>query len=354
VIAPTLSQLASAPFPWFAEIAQPGGIAVSSRVRLARNLDRTPFPGRASARELKDVADQVRAAARSCPSLAEAAEFRLAKLDAMERQILLERRLVSADLDATPTGRSVLVNDDETVSLMVNEEDHLRLQILLPGFRPADALGRAQRIDMELLQHLTPAFDPKLGFLTSCPTNLGTAMRASVMLHVPGLALTDRLDGVVRGLVRLGFAVRGAFGEGEDTVAHFIQVSNQSTLGETEEEIVAGLEHYVGSVIWAEENARKHLLREQRELLYDHVGRAYAIVRFAHYLTTKEALDCMSALRLGVEMQLFNTLTHQTIQRLCRELQPGHLQMTIGERPESGERDRLRAAWARKAVSQVS
>jgi protein arginine kinase len=345
-----LQQLAASPLPWLSEVAAPGGIAVSSRVRLARNLAGLPFPNHASAREMDDVADQVIAAADACPALSDLACYPLAKLSPVERQVLLERRLTSADLNANPTGRAVLVACGETISIMINEEDHLRLQALLPGFCPAEALARAREVDLEFLRHLTPAFREDLGFLTSCPTNVGTALRASVMLHVPGLVLTDRLEAVGRALSRLGFAVRGAFGEGDETVAHFVQVSNQSTLGETEDEIVADLEHYVRSVIWAEENARTYLMREQRDLLYDHVGRAYAIVRFAHYLNTKEALDCISALRLGVELQLFRTLTHDTINRLCRELQPGHLQMAFGLRPDSAERDRLRAFRSRAAV----
>jgi len=346
-----LRLLAARPFPWLAEVAMPGGIAVSSRVRLARNLADTSFPNRASARDLDRVTAQVCAAVKAGSSpLREVSPIRLADLSPVERLVLLERRLISADLDAKPAGRAVLFTADESASLMLNEEDHLRLQVLLPGLRVTEALDQARQIDLDLLARLAPAYRDDLGFLTCCPTNLGTALRASVMLHVPGLVLTGRITEASRALTRLGFAVRGAFGEGEETVAHFIQVSNQSTLGETEEGIVADLEHYVRTMVWAEENARKFLVRQQRDLLYDHLGRAYAIVRFAHYLTTKEALDCISALRLGVELGLFSTLTHDTIQTLCRELQPGHLQMALGAQPDSGDRDRLRATRARASV----
>ncbi|MBT7163683.1 MAG: ATP--guanido phosphotransferase [Victivallales bacterium] len=347
----TLQDLAATALPWLVEDSSSGGIAVSSRIRLARNLVGFPFPNRASALELHSVTEQIRAAAATCGELAKATHFPLAELSAEERLVLLERRLVSAELHCSPTERAVLVAPDEATSLMVNEEDHLRLQVLLPGFRMAEALARARAVDTGLLAGLAPAFRRDLGFLTSCPTNLGTALRASVMLHVPGLALTGRLEAVSRALLRLGFAVRGAFGEGEGTVAHFVQVSNQSTLGETEDEIIADFEHYVRSLIWAEENARKHLLRERREVLYDHVGRAYAILRFAHYLTTKEALDCISALRLGVGLQLFDKLTCDTIQRLCRDVQPGHLQMALGSQADPVERDRLRAARTRAVVT---
>lgn len=347
-----LHLLASRPLPWLAEVADPGGIAVSSRIRLARNLAGMPFPNRASARDLRSVIGQVRAAVDAGGScLRDASLLLLSDLSPIERLVLLERRLISADLDAKPADRAVIVSPEETASLMLNEEDHLRLQVLLPGLRVKEALDRARGIDTDLLARLTPAFREDLGFLTCCPTNLGTALRASVMLHVPGLVLTGRIEETSRALFRLGFAVRGAFGEGEETVAHFIQVSNQSTLGETEDEIVADLEHYVRAVISAEESARKHLVRQQRDLLYDHVGRAYAIVRFARYLTTKEALDCVSVLRLGVELGLFSKLTHETMQTLCRELQPGHLQMILGAQPDSADRDRARATRARAAVS---
>ncbi|MDX9978643.1 MAG: ATP--guanido phosphotransferase [Lentisphaeria bacterium] len=348
---PVLQQLASRPLPWLAEIAEPGGIVVSSRVRLARNLAGVPFPHRAAAGDLRGVLDQVRAAAKAGDGLGGATCFQLADLSLVERLVLLERRLTSADLNADPAERAVWVTPDETASLMVNEEDHLRLQVLLPGLRLGQALDQARRLDTALLARLTPAYRDDLGFLTCCPTNLGTGLRASVMLHLPGLVLGGRIEPAVRALSRLGLAVRGAFGETQETVAHFVQISNQSSLGETEDEILANLEHYVRSLVWAEENARKDLVRRQKDLLYDHVGRAYAIVRYAYCLTSKEALDCFSALRFGVELGLFGNLTHDIIQQLCRELPSGHLQMLQGTQPESAVRDRWRAARARAALA---
>ena len=225
---------------------------VSSRIRLARNVAGLPFPNRASAQELRTAKKRIQAAAGACPALSEAVHFPLAELSSDQRLVLLERRLISPELQHGSTERAAFVLPDESASLMVNEEDHMRLQVLMPGFRLAEALARAQAIDTGLLAHLAPAFREDLGFLTSCPTNLGTALRASVMLHVPGLVLSRRMEGASRALLRLGFAVRGAFGEGENTVAHFVQISNQSTLGETEEEIVADLEHYVRSLVYAE------------------------------------------------------------------------------------------------------
>lgn len=340
-----LQELASRPLPWLAETAPPGGIVVCSRLRLARNLADFPFPHRASPTDLRRVCDQVRQVVRAV--WREALCFPLAELSDVERLVLFERRLMSADLGEHRADRDVWVAPDEVASLMVNEEDHLRLQVILPGFRLAEALAEARRLDLALLARLTPAFCEEFGFLTCCPTNLGTGMRASVMLHVPGLVLGGHLETTVHALAHLGLAVRGAFGESEKGVAHFIQVSNQSSLGESEEEILVRLEQQVQALVRAEENARKRLVRREKDVLYDHLGRSYAIVRYAHYLTSKEALDCFSALRFGVELGVFSQLTHDIIQRLCHELPAGHLQMALGTQPDSASRDRLRAARAR-------
>jgi protein arginine kinase len=268
----------------------------------------------------------------------------------VDRLVLLERRLVSRELSQSGAGSAVLVRTDESASIMVNEEDHLRIQAMLPGFCLRAAWQQADAVDSVLAASLTMAFTEELGFLTACPTNLGTGMRASVMLHLPGLMLLGLIPGVVRAAEKLGLAVRGAYGEGTEATGNLFQVSNQSTLGESESEILERVERVVRQLIENEKCARLRLVRRQRRRLYDHVGRAYGSLRHAYLLSSAEALGWLSAVRLGVELGLVSSVGLAMIHELMISTQPGHLQKLAAKSLSSHERDALRADVVRNRI----
>jgi protein arginine kinase len=304
-------------------------IAVSSRVRLARNVSGAPFPARCS-RELRSrISERIRSA---------------------QRDILLERRLASRELCSAGPGGALVVTGDGRLSLMINEEDHIRIQAVFPGLSLSEAWETASRTDRALSERLDYSFDDTWGYLTSCPTNLGTGLRASVMLHLPALGLAGMMEPVVHAVQTLGFEVRGALGEGTEAVANMFQISNQSTLGESETEIMRRLEALIRQLIWHEQNARIRLTRKERDTLYDTVGRAYGILRYAYSLTTREALNGLSAVRLGVDLSMFSGLSAATIDKLFLAVQPGHLQWRAGQALSSDQRDTYRAGLARDAI----
>lgn len=307
------------------------GPAISSRVRLARNLLDTTFPGRA-AEEIRDrVWCRVLDAFNQVQDGGRFLRWRMDELEGLDRELLFERHLISRELAERQAGCGVLVSEDECRAVMVNEEDHLRLQSLQPGLNLQDAWDAADTLDNDLEKTLTYAFSGKLGYLTACPSNVGTAMRASVMLHLPGLCLTDEIKPVINAVSKIGLAVRGLWGEGSEASGHMFQISNQMTLGRPEPEIIAHLEQIVLEVIEHENNARTRLMESSKIRLQDHVGRACGILSHAKMMSTGEALDLLSALRLGVDLGLTEGLIRREIDQLFIKIHPAHLQKTAGE-----------------------
>jgi len=342
-----LDQLVQRPAPWLSETAPEVSVAVSSRVRLARNLADCRFPGRAELAARREVLTRVFEAAAALPQLQPALAFEMTALDDVDRSILLERRLISRELYVCGAGSGVVIKTDESLSLMVNEEDHLRLQAVAPGLDLGRAWDLAAEADNALTSVLKLAFKPGLGFLTACPTNVGTGLRASVMLHLPGLVMDGLMEGVMNAAARLGFAIRGLLGEGSEATANLFQVSNQSTLGESEEAIIQRLERIIRQTCWHEENARLRLVRRHRNRLYDCVARAYGILREARLLSSREAIEHLSSLRLGVELGMFTEVTSTIVNNLVAAVQPGHMQKRAGRELTPPERDALRAQLVR-------
>lgn len=320
------------------------GPVISSRIRLARNLDRFHFPDRASKKTRSQLWKEINTALDALP-VDEGVFLRweMEELSAMDREVLFERHVISRELAGRKTGSGVAVRDDECVAIMVNEEDHLRIQSLQPGLDLGAAWGVADRIDNGLEKTLTYAFSGKLGYLTACPSNVGTGLRASVMLHLPGLVLTGEIKPVMNAVSKIGLAVRGLWGEGSEASGHMFQISNQITLGRSEAEIIAHLEQIVLEVIEHEKNARGRLLEAQAIRLHDHVGRAYGILANAGLMTTSEALDLLSALRLGADLKIFDGPVRREIDRLLIEIHPAHLQKGAGGPLSAEERDVRRA-----------
>jgi protein arginine kinase len=326
-------------------------IAVSSRVRLARNIADAAFPDRAGEEERVRLWERLREALCAAPALAGAVAVDYAAEPPLHRQLLFERHLVSREHAGRGRGSGLVVREDERLSAMVNEEDHLRLQALSPGLGLLETWRRVNALDDEVDGRVAYAFSPRLGYLTACPSNVGTGIHASVMLHLPALVLLGEIEPIVKGAHKIGLAVRGLWGEGTDAAGNMFQVSNQVTLGEREEAIVGNLEQIVLEIVEHEENARARLLRKKTPLLRDRVGRAAGILTQAHLLSTKEALDQLSALRLGMETGILPALGKPAVDELLLFVQPAHMQMLAGKRLRTSERDEARAEMVRTRLA---
>lgn len=351
-----LSELCEKRPPWLPEaISETDSlIAVSSRIRLARNLSQWHFPNRLNAAGLNEVLERVISVL--SPRQGRNGEWNvlpMSDFDETERELLFERRLISRDMCSEVTGRAVAVHRELPVSIMINEEDHLRIQVLLPGNDLENAWCSCRNIERKLAGKLSFAITRRLGALTACPTNVGTGLRASVMLHLPAMNLLGYLEGVNNALLRLGFAMRGTFGEGTEATGSLVQVSNQYTLGETEEMIISRLVSTVKDLCEYEHQARRRLKCRDIQKLCDQVGRAYGTLRHARMLSSTEALNCWSLLWLGIEAKLFSRLDKATLLDLFTGLQPGHLQHRLAVAVSSPERDRIRADMFREALARV-
>jgi len=325
---------------------------ISSRVRLARNFADAPFPGRAGEEAGVRLWERIRAvlcglSSMPAPVIAGGNE----EIDELGRQVLLERHLISREHAGKGRGSGVVLSGDGAIAVLVNEEDHLRLQAMLPGLRLEEAWSRIDDVDTELERAVEYAFSPRWGYLTACPSNVGTGMRASVMLHLPGLVLMDEMGPVVRGIQKIGLAVRGLQGEGTAADGHLFQVSNQMTLGEREADLVATLDQIVREIVGHEMNARARLRQKREALFRDRVGRAAGVLANAHVLSSKEALDLLSVLRLGGEAGIIKIARPEALDRLMLWVQPGHVQWTEGRRLSQGRRDQARADRVRAGVA---
>jgi protein arginine kinase len=237
---------------------------------------------------------------------------------------------------------------------MVNEEDHLRFQVIFSGYQPFEAYCAVHALERDLSDRLPFAFHETWGYLTACPSNTGTGLRASVLIHLPGLVLTKEIDGVVRGITQMGFAVRGLFGEGSDVAGNLFQVSNQVTMGRSERDLLGLLDEVVGQLITCEENARETLFRDARAKMEDKIWRAYGILNHAHLLTSQEFMNLASAVRLGIGLHIIRDVPMCTLNELVVETQPSHLQYMAGRRLEAPDRDAFRAEWVRKKIKTSS
>ncbi len=325
-------------------------IAVSSRIRLARNLAGIPFPACAQDELRREISAQICDAVNSRNFGGKVHLFEMEALLPLDREILFERHLASREFIDRPQGASLLVRTDEKLALMVNEEDHLRLQGIAPGFCLKELYQAVSLVDDRLAKKLDFAFDDKLGYLTSCPTNVGTGMRASVMLHLPALTLSGRIGATIQGINKLNLAVRGIYGEGSDNRGNFYQVSNQSTLGESEEEIIERFSAVIDQLINFERGARIQLLEKDRFGWLDFVGRSFGILRYAYKLTSGEALNYLSGVRAGVDMKLFDRLNATTVNALWLSIQSAHLQKLTGRILTESDRDIQRAALCRERL----
>jgi protein arginine kinase len=357
---------------WLQPQGPESDVVVSSRVRLARNLAGFPFVSKLSderaielSHSLRDTLLQTGAAVVSESGAAptEMVWIEMAEVSPLVRLLLRERHLVSRDLAPVPEerpaqpGRAVAFARDESFAVMVNEEDHLRLQSLAPGFQLARAWEGAQALERALDGQIEPAFDRDVGYLTCCPTNVGTGLRASVMLHLPALGMVrSEIEKVFAAAQRTGLAVRGLYGEGSRAFGDYYQVSNQVTLGRSEEDLLTELGELVPAIVRFERTLRENLLRERRAALVDKISRSFGLLRTARAMPTDGALSHLSSLRLGLHLGLWSELDAADLARARVQIQKGHVQALNqdppqGELMETSERDRLRAAYLRKLLA---
>ncbi len=329
-------------------------IVMSSRVRLARNIRDAAFPGWGKKPERIRVLEMIRPAVESLPEMQGAFTEAMENLSALDKQILVERHLISREHAAKSAGSGLVLSRDESLCVMINEEDHLRMQALRPGLQLRQAWGVVDHLDSQLESRLNYAFDSQLGYLTACPTNLGTGIRVSAMLHLPGLVLAEQINPIITSVNKLGLAVRGLYGEGTEALGNVFQVSNQMTLGETEATIVERLEKVLAQIIEHEENARATLLEKKPKMIYNHIGRAYGILANAHSISSKETMNLLSLMRLGVDVGLFPGVDRALVDELFILTQPAHLQKQHAEKLPAEERDLLRADMLRERLRNVS
>src|SRR6266702_2550770 len=329
-------------------------IVMSSRVRLARNLKEASFPGWAKKPERIRVLELIRPTVEALPEMKEAFSESMDNLSSLDKQILVERHLISREHAAKSAGSGLVLNREESLCVMINEEDHLRMQALRPGLQLKQAWSAIDQVDSKLEKKLDYAFSPDLGYLTACPTNLGTAIRVSAMLHLPGLVLAEQINQIIQAVNKLGLAVRGLYGEGTEALGNVFQVSNQMTLGEAESDIVERLNKVLTQLIEHEENARGSLLEKKPKMVVNNIVRAYGTLANAHSITSKETMNLLSLMRLGIDLGMFPGAERALVDELFIVTQPAHLQKQFAEKLSAEERDVLRADMLRDRLRTVS
>lgn len=323
-------------------------IAISTRMRLARNLAGLPFPHRCTPKQRREIIATAVAALRQVPAFHDAGVFQLQELSALERQFLVERHLTSPEFAAQKEPAALLVSADQGCVVMIMEEDVLRLQVLECGLALERSWQCMDALDTALEQHLTYAFSPRYGYLTACPTNVGTGLRASVMLHLPALVHENAIGSVISAMGKVGIAVRGLYGERSDVRGNMFQISNQVTLGRAEADIVRQLSSLVDRIIEHETRLRDHLRRTAPHKLRNAVGRAYGTLRYAEILRSDEAAELLSLLLMGIDLQVFDDVDRSCISELLIDIQPAHLQLrSMRQELTPEDRDILRAELVR-------
>ena len=323
-------------------------IILSSRARLARNLTALPFVQRCKKGDQIRVVNKVETAVRASGKRSPSNYIDMRETPELDRQFLVERRLISPGL-ADSTGVSgAFIAPDESASILVNEEDHLRIQALRGGLQLEAVWKEADQIDTELGQHLDFAFSDDLGYLTACPTNVGTGMRMSVLIHLPGLALTGNIDRIISGMTEIGFTVRGLYGEGTDAFGNLYQLSNQWTLGYTEPDLVANIDRVARQLVEYENRACEALLNDAPAQIEDRVWRAYGTLSNARVLSEHETIEALSSLRMGIRLGILNDIDSVPLNRLLIVTQSAHVQKIAGESLDVEEQDKLRGDLVRR------
>lgn len=332
--------------PKMKERAKLDELVISTRIRLARNLKDTVFSPTLSKEGQRQLCERIET---SLGGLQGFEYVHMSTYDHVTRQALVEKHLISPTI-AEKDESAVFLSEDETISVLINEEDHLRIQTLLPGYQVQEAFELARRVDSLCSESLPYAFDEELGYLTTCPSNIGTGLRASVMLHLPGLTLTGRITPILKELRKRGYTIRGRYGEGSDTAGRLFQLSNQRTLGDNETRLLADFMEITEQVIQAERQAREQLLASNHDELEDQFYRSYGILRYSKLLSSTEAIERLSDLHLASDLGILSDWSPPQFHDLLVRLQSGFLQKHFGKTLSTKERDRERATLVRRTL----
>lgn len=336
---------------WMREGGPQDDIILTSRVRIARNLEGVPFPVLQTDTHADEVIRQTQSALAKAQIPGTRFELvRCSDMSALDRQVLVEKHLISPDLAEQVKHGAVALSDNEVISIMVNEEDHLRIQCIMPGFRLQEAWNLASKVDDDLEGSLAYAFHERFGYLTACPTNVGTGLRASVMMHLPGLVISGNINRMLAAVSQVGLTVRGMYGEGSEAAGNVFQVSNQITLGESEEEIISNLTGVVQQLTDHERAARHALLQQNRHSLEDRVGRSFGILAYARRIDSKETMQLLSDVRLGIDLGIIKGVSAGILKELMVMTQPAFLQKYFQQELSPVERDIRRAALVRERL----
>ena len=346
-----IDELARTSGEWLRGSGPESDIVISSRIRLARNLADFPFISKATQADRGDIERALRERVMRAPGAAELVYFDVNKLEGLDRQFLVERQLISREHAEAEGARGVAIDPHERVSLMINEEDHLRIQVMHSGLDLLSAWEQINSIDDLVESQVTYAFNDQLGYLTACPTNVGTGMRVSVMLHLPALVITRQIEKLFRSLQKISLAVRGLYGEGSQAMGDFYQISNQVTLGRSETDLVKQVGDVVPQIIDYERKARDFLIRESQETLHDRVSRAYGILRTAQTISSEETMHLLSSVRMGVNLGLIADLEIPLVNKLFIYTQPAHLQKLTGSELDTADRNIERARYLRRHLN---
>ena len=349
-----LDDLTTSSGEWLRGSGPEADIVISSRIRLARNLADFPFISRATAQDRTRIERILHERTLAVAAETDLLYVNVSQLEKVDRQFLVERHLISREHAEGQGTRAVAIDCHEKFSLMINEEDHLRIQVMQSGLELASVWEQINRIDDLVGEKVTYAFHERLGYLTACPTNVGTGMRVSVMLHLPALVITRQIDKVFRSLQKISLAVRGLYGEGSQAMGDFYQISNQVTLGRTESELIRQVNDIVPVIIDYERQAREFLIKESHENLHDRVSRAYGILRTAQTISSEETMHLLSSVRMGVNLGLIRDLNIPTINELFIRTQPAHLQKLTGGELETTDRNIERARYLRRHLNDDS
>ncbi len=346
----TLNDMLKQSSEWLKGTGPSADIVMSSRTRLARNIDKVPFSNWANKQQLEDILVRVAEAALAVNFLKDSLFFRLKDLSEVDRLFLVERHLMSPEHARDVEFKGLIIDPKEIVSIMINEEDHLRIQVLQSGMNLRECWRIIDEIDTALSKKLPYAYSAKWGYLTACPTNAGTGLRGSVMIHMPALVFAGQIGKILQAIAKLGLNIRGLYGEGTEATGNIFQISNQASMGMTEEEMVDNIERIVNQAISREEATRKNIILKNKEALVDRVSRAYGTLKSAHIISSTETITLISAIRLGVDLGIVKNLDRTMVNELFILTQPAHLQKLEGKMLSSGERDVKRADLIREKL----
>ena len=338
---------------WMQASGAESDIVMSTRIRLARNLAHYRFPLSFTEDEAKLIENIMVKALLQAPQQSAFSYFEMKDLPLLQRQMLVEKHLISPALAKEQKQGAVFIAKDEALSVMVNEEDHIRIQCLMSGLQLQEAYKEAKQLDDSIATHVTYAYDQKFGYLTTCPTNVGTGLRASVMMHLPALTMTKQMPKLIQMITRLGMVVRGIYGEGSENLGNVYQISNQVTLGKSEEAILQELAQLVDQIIAKERVTRKKLLQTAPISLEDRISRSYGVLKHARIISSEEAAMCLSNVRLGVDLGLLPSIPYHLLNECLLFMQPAFIQQFAGTTLQPAERDIYRAKYLQQQLMTI-